>query len=97
MDVVHDGRVTISLHGDYDISSREALRRLLRPAEYATEAVIDVSGVTYAGTTLLNALISLRKAMRMHGKTGIVRLIGSSPQLRRVLQITRLDRVFDVA
>jgi len=96
MPALHEGPVTISLHGDYDISSNEALRRLLSTAEEADEAVIDLSDVTYAGTTLLNALLNLRSRMRAHGSVGIVRLTGGSKQLRKVLEVTRLDRVFNV-
>ncbi len=96
MPALHEGPVTISLHGDYDISSNEALRRLLSAAEDADEAVIDVSDVNYAGTTLLNALLNLRSRMRAHGTAGIVRLTGGSKQLRKVLEVTRLDRVFNV-
>jgi anti-anti-sigma factor len=97
MEALHEGPVSISLHGAYDISSDEALRRLLSVAERAREAVIDLSDVSYAGTTLLNALLDLRARMCAHGTTGTIRLIGCNPQLRRILRITRLDRVFDIA
>lgn len=97
MEGLHQAAVTVSLEGAYDISSRDTLRRLLAPAEGADQAVIDLSGVTYAGTTLLNALLNLRKRMRKHGTQGAIRLVGSSANIRKVLTITRLDRVFEVA
>lgn len=97
MEGLHQAAVTISLQGAYDISSRERLRRVLLPAERADRAVIDLSQVTYAGTTLLNALIHLRKRMRAHGRPGAIRLVGSNAGIRRVLTITRLDGVFEVA
>lgn len=87
----------VSLKGVYDINSRDALRRLLAPAETAEEAIIDLSGVTYAGTTLFNALISLHKKMRNRGNTGAIRLVGSSAHVRRLLTITCLDHLFEVA
>lgn len=97
MEGLHQAAVTISLQGAYDVSSSDALKRMLAPAERADQAVIDLSGVTYAGTTLLNALLNLRKSMRKHGNDGTIRLTGSNPNIRRVLTITRLDRVFDIA
>ena len=89
--------ITVALQGAYDISSSERLRRSLAPAERAEAAVIDLSGVTYAGTTLLNGLLHLRKRMQTRGHRGAIRLVGSSANIRRILTITHLDRVFDVA
>lgn len=97
MEGLHQAAVTISLQGAYDISSREDLRRLLAPAEQADAAVIDLSNVTYAGTTLLNALLHLRKCMRDRGNRGAIRLVGSSESIRRILTVTRLDNVFEIA
>lgn len=97
MEGLHQAAVTVSLQGAYDISSRNALRRMLAQAEEADQAIIDISAVTYAGTTLINALLNLRKSMRKHGHEGAIRLVGSSANIRKVLTITRLDRVFEVA
>ena len=89
--------ITISLEGAYDISSRDALRRLFAPVERADAAIIDLSAVTYADTTLLNALLNLRERMRARGNNGAIRLVGSSANMRKILTITRLDRLFEVA
>jgi len=97
MEALEQAAVLVSLEGDFDISSRDTLRKLLARAEQADTAVIDLSGVTYAGTTLLNALLSLRKRMRLHGREGAIRLVGSSTHMRKLLTITALDRLFDVA
>jgi anti-anti-sigma factor len=97
MDALHEGHVCVSLAGAYDISSQPALRRLLSPAERADAAVIDMSQVTYGGTTLFNALIALRKSMRRHGGSGAIRLVGTSPHMRKLLAVTCLDRLFEVA
>lgn len=96
MDGYHQAAVTISLQGALDITARETLRRQLSKAENADQAIIDLSGVTYAGTTLLNALLGLRKHMRAHGTPGAIRLVGTSAHIRKVLTITNLDRVFEV-
>jgi anti-anti-sigma factor len=93
---VSEATIRIALSGAYDISSSDSLRYLLAAGERAAGVIVDVSGVTYAGTTLLNALLHLRSRMRANGKEGVIRLAGTSPQLRKILRITHLDRVFDV-
>jgi anti-anti-sigma factor len=97
MQGLQQAAVTVSLRGEFDISSGDSLRRELARAEYADAAIIDLSGVTYAGTTLLNALLALQKSMRKHGGEGAIRIVGTSPHLRKVLTITSLDRLFEVA
>lgn len=97
MEGLHPAAVTVFLRGEFDINSRDSLRRQLARAERADAAVIDLSGVTYAGTTLFNALIALKKSMRKHGGEGEIRLVGSSPHVRKLLTITCLDRLFEVA
>ena len=97
MKALAQAAVTVSLHGAYDISTREHLRRQLSEAACADEAVIDLSDVTFAGTTLLNELLALKKTMRRNGSEGAIRIVGSNPQLRKVLTITCLDRLFEVA
>jgi anti-anti-sigma factor len=97
MEALHKGAVTVSLRGDFDISSARALAQLLAEAEDADAAIIDVSNVTYAGTTLFNALIALHNTMRRRGGKGSIRIVGSSAHMRRLLTITCLDDLFEVA
>lgn len=96
MDTLRRPAVAISLQGDIDIDMVKTLRRRLAPAETADEAIIDLSHVTYAGTTLINGLLDLRKRMLKHGTAAAIHLVGSSPHFRKVLTITKLDRVFEV-
>lgn len=96
MDTLRRPAVAISLHGDIDIDTVKTLRRRLAPAETADEAIIDLSQVTYAGTTLINGLLDLRKRMLKHGAAGAIHLVGSSPHFRKVLTITKLDRIFQI-
>jgi anti-anti-sigma factor len=97
MHTLDRGVVTISLDGDIDVCSRRKLRQLLSQAEFADAAIVDISNVTYAGTTLFNALIALRESMRRHGGEGAIRIVGSSAHMRRLLTITCLDHLFEVA
>jgi anti-anti-sigma factor len=97
MEALQKGAIALSLEGAFDVSSQLALKRQLSVAERADAAIIDISQVTYAGTTLFNALIALRKAMRRHGGTGAIRLTGTNAHMRKLLAVTCLDRLFEVA
>jgi anti-anti-sigma factor len=97
METLHRGVVSVSLQGEFDVSSGRKLRQILSRAEFADAAIVDISNVTYAGTTLFNALIALRESMRKHGGEGAIRIVGSSAHMRRLLTITCLDHLFEVA
>lgn len=84
----------IGLKGDWDISRRDELERLLEPA-YAWPAgvVIDMSGVDYADSTILAALVVLRNRRRSK-KLPLPALVVASRQVRRLLSISGLDEAF---
>jgi anti-sigma B factor antagonist len=55
--------------------------------------VVDVSGVTFCDSSGLSALVRSRaRAVEM---TGSLRLVSPSPQVRRLLGITGLTRMFE--
>jgi anti-sigma B factor antagonist len=53
--------------------------------------VVDLSVVEFLDSTGLGSLVSL---MKMMGERGVLALAGAQPPVRRLLQITQLDRVF---
>jgi anti-sigma B factor antagonist len=53
--------------------------------------VVDLSAVEFLDSTGLGTLVSL---MKMMGGHGTLALAGPQPPVRRLLQITQLDRVF---
>ncbi|RME46511.1 MAG: anti-sigma factor antagonist [Chloroflexi bacterium] len=56
--------------------------------------VIDLSGVTFMDSSGLATLVQLFKRVRIgHGD---VRLCGLQPEVQRIFELTRLDRVFDL-
>lgn len=87
---------TIYLEGEIDISRQGDLERLLRPAERSDSATLDFTRVSFASTTLLNAVIRLHNHMREHGGAGKIRIVGCAPHVRRVLTLTHLDSVFEI-
>jgi anti-anti-sigma factor len=87
--------LTVRLCDDLDIDVREPLRRALAPLSNATEAVIDVTDVTYADTTLLTAVIRLVGQRRAHGHNIPLHLVGMSASIRRLFEVTHVDRLVD--
>ena len=87
----------LSLHGDTDLHSAPELREALRDAiaEGATTLMIDLSGTTVIDSTSLGVLLGALKRLRER-EDGQIRLVVSRPEVRRILEITMLDRIFAV-
>jgi len=63
--------------------------------KHHASVILDLTDVTYIDSTALGCFIWLRKLVReRHG--GSVRLVGLSPHLRRVFEITGLNLIFDM-
>lgn len=85
----------LSLHGDADLHSAPELREALRDAidEGATTLVVDLSGTTVLDSTSLGVLLGALKRIRER-EDGQIRLVVARPEVRRILEITMLDRIF---
>lgn len=88
------GTVVVSVHGDLDLHTADELGdRLVGVAEGgASSVVVDLSDVAFVDSQGLGAL--LRGTRRLGGGVGRFRLVVPEPQIRRVFEITALDRVF---
>ncbi|MEE4547000.1 STAS domain-containing protein [Streptomyces sp. V4-01] len=76
--------------GDLDTSNLAPLEAELQAAlATAPGVILDVSGVTFGDSTLLNLLI------RVHQRTDL-RIVGLRPPLDRLFQIVGLDAVMQV-
>ncbi|NUR87944.1 MAG: STAS domain-containing protein [Nonomuraea sp.] len=93
----HDTTLTVSLTGELDIATSEALRgHLLGLLEEAGGAprpglsmVIEMSGVSFIDAAGLGILVSLRnQALRRHTS---LRVAGVPPNMKRLLRITGLE------
>jgi anti-sigma B factor antagonist len=97
LDVSERGTLAVlALRGEVDVSTAPRLRQGL--VELATEGrasvVVDLSGVEFLDSTGLGVLVSGLRRFRLLG--GDLMLAGAQPRILRVLEITRLDRAFDV-
>jgi len=92
----------VSLRGRLDVTEvpglRGKLERLLDQTTrqgYVTSFIIDLAGVDFMDTNGLAVLVFLQRRVRING--GEVRLVGPKNQgARRVLHLTRFDRVFEI-
>jgi anti-sigma B factor antagonist len=94
---VLDGTTVLGVSGDLDhLSARELSDRGTQAMsdEACKRLVIDLSGVDFADSTGLGALIVIRNASLAGDRTLMLR--HPSPWVARVLQVTGLDTVFDI-
>ena len=91
-----DNVVIVAVAGDIDAQSviqlDNHLNELVSKGEH--DFVIDLSAVPFMDSSGLATLVKLFKRIRIgHGN---VRLAGLRPEILKIFQITRLDRVFDI-
>jgi len=88
------GTVVVSVHGDLDLHSADELGDRLVGAVVggASSLVVDLSGVEFVDSQGLGAL--LRGTRRLGGDADQFRIVVPAPQIRRLFEITALDRVF---
>jgi anti-sigma B factor antagonist len=93
-----DGRVTIvTVRGDLVIGDSEAtfkktITRLLE--EGRVNLLVDLSGVTFLDSSGLGALVrALTNSQKDGGQTKLLR---AGPQVRKLLEMTKLDSVFEL-
>jgi anti-anti-sigma factor len=83
----------VTVHGPLDLGTAGEMEDLLA-AEMrggANHLVLDLSDVAFCDSTGVNALLRVHR--RAGAEQGWLRLSAASDQVRRVLQVTHLDRV----
>jgi stage II sporulation protein AA (anti-sigma F factor antagonist) len=91
--VVEDGDpVVVRLFGEFDLAGvREVGRRL---GGVCGDVAVDCSGLTFIDCAGLGVLAAAASAFRRRGSRLVV--IGRSPWLRRLLELTGLDEALGV-
>jgi anti-sigma B factor antagonist len=86
----------LELAGRFDIYTAPEVKDCLAQAAQKIPAniVIDLSQVDFIDSTALATLIQGSKLARTHH--GNIRLSGLRPSVRMVLELTRLDKVFEI-
>ncbi|MGC8484519.1 MAG: STAS domain-containing protein [Candidatus Baltobacteraceae bacterium] len=88
--------IVVALCGDLDLGVRDELLWALVPLIEAPVAIIDLTAVTFADTTFINAVrdttrmraASLRNATRL-------RIVGASSIVHRIFAIAHLESLVD--
>lgn len=87
----------ISLAGDLDIFFRDELRERLSLALTASHCVIDFTGFHGGDATFINELVYAAKVRTARALPSMVLVIPEEDKtLRRILEVTRLLRVWPV-
>ena len=86
--------VTIAVHGQADLHTAPDLRDAMTKAidGGANGVVVDLSDATFVDSMTLGVLLGAVKRLRPRG--GKVAVVCVSPHIRRIFEITLLDRVF---
>lgn len=87
------GRAIFYLEGEFDIySSPDLKERLLEAIDGGcNEIIIDLTKVVYVDSTFLGVVV--RAVKKTRGRRGKVGLVISDENIRRVFDITGLDRI----
>jgi anti-sigma B factor antagonist len=87
------GTVVLAIAGDADLHAAPELRARLTRAigAGATAVVVDLSEATFVDSMALGVLLGSTKELRSTG--GRLHLVVSRPDVRRIFEITLLDRV----
>ncbi|MDQ1375616.1 MAG: anti-sigma factor antagonist [Actinomycetota bacterium] len=92
--VIQEGRATVAVHGSVDLTTAPEMRNRL--AELIDDGnlciVVDLTDTDFLDSTGLGALVSALKRLRM--KDGEIRIVCALGHVRKVFEITSLDRVF---
>jgi anti-sigma B factor antagonist len=88
--------VVLGLHGEIDLHVVGKLREHLGEAieENPAVVVLDLSGATFLDSTAIAVL--LRGMKRLEARGGRFRVVVPRSQIRRIFEMTLLDRVFDL-
>ncbi|MRJ75269.1 anti-sigma factor antagonist [Aeromicrobium sp. SMF47] len=90
-----DGAV-LSVAGDIDMQTSADLRAQVDTMDVAHRTlVLDLGGVTFVDSSGLGSLLGVKKQQERAG--GRLLLSNVSPPVARIIEITRMDRVFENA
>jgi anti-anti-sigma factor len=79
--------------GDLDLNVRDRLRSALLPLVEAPVAVIDLTDVGFADTTLLYAVIRLVNERHSSGQLSHLCIVGAKSRIKRIFEITGINKL----
>jgi len=89
------GICVFSPQGRLDAASTPQLRKCIHEKNFPdTDIVVDLSGVDFLDSNGLGALVAGARWLRQHN--GDLKLAAPVDNVRRVFNLTRADRLFDI-
>ena len=89
-----DGHTVLAVAGEIDMQTSAELRAQVDALDVSGQTlVLDLAGVTFVDSSGLGSLLGIKKQQDRAG--GRLLLAGLSPSVSRIIEITRMDRVFD--
>lgn len=89
------GFTVVELFGEYDITRREELDKLLDRYGDTDPLALDLGGVDAMDTTALRSLVRFQRARKEAGRSPIVLLKPSAPMLQ-FFEIADIGRTFEI-
>ena len=89
--------VVVAFSGEFDIASKEALRRQLDALAGVKRLCLDLSEVQYIDSTAIGELIRLHKVRLERGFESEVVVVGQNQPIHRLLNILHMDSLFSIA
>lgn len=88
----HENTLVVKLSGEADLFGSSKLRQaLVKRLDGVNKIVFDLSDLDFADSYFLRLLIRLRKRL---GGVSSVKVENAKPNVKRIFEITGLDRVF---
>ncbi|NQU72923.1 MAG: STAS domain-containing protein [Rhodospirillales bacterium] len=89
------GKLVVRLEGEVDLDGSPAVRKLLFDCiTRQMDVVVDLSGVQYIDSSGIASLVEGLQAANGNGTK--FSLVAVSGQVRRVMELARLDKVFKI-
>jgi len=92
-----NGLIVCYIDGEIDINTAPEIKKHFEKvlSKKAPKIVINFSKVTYVDSSGLATLVEILKSMRIYG--GKMRLSNLSPKIKSLFEITKLEKLFDIA
>ena len=92
-----DGHVTVPVSGEIDLHTAPTLRDAVLTAlrQHGPILWLDLRDVPFLDSTGLEVLLATRRRAELEG--GNLTLLGPTSAVRRVIEVTGLDKVFTIA
>lgn len=91
------GWSVLTARGQLDVATAPQLRQVLQEQQYepGRRLIVEMSGVEFLDSFGLGVLVGGLRRARSGG--GALTLVGASPRIAHVLEVTGLDEVFELA